>query len=113
MHSSRTRSNKNKQLADFVPELGILERENRRQAKLGKMVNRALVALPNAQGEFVDRNGNRYNNLGDPIDEAGNIIEVEDPVVVAHGEFDRQRAEWERQRAEIESLAQANRGPQE
>ncbi|KFK24080.1 hypothetical protein AALP_AAs63248U000100, partial [Arabis alpina] len=77
------------------------------------MVNRALVALPNAQGEFVDRNGNRYNNLGDPIDEAGNIIEVEDPVAVARAEFDHQRDEWERHHAELERLAQANRGAQE
>ncbi|KFK22772.1 hypothetical protein AALP_AAs56479U000100, partial [Arabis alpina] len=77
------------------------------------MVNRGVLVFRNAEGENVDRDGNRYNNLGDPIDEAGNIIAVEDPVAVAHAEFDRQRAEWERQRAELERLAQANRGPQE
>ncbi|KFK23998.1 hypothetical protein AALP_AAs69004U000100, partial [Arabis alpina] len=66
----------------------------------------------NAEGENVDRDGNRYNNQGDPIDEAGNIIEVMDPVAAERAELDRQRVELERRRAELEHMAQANRGPQ-
>ncbi|KFK22159.1 hypothetical protein AALP_AAs43032U000600 [Arabis alpina] len=113
MPSSRIRSNKDKKLADFVPELRILEQENRRQAKLAKMVNRALVVLPNAQGELLDRDGNRYNDQGDRIDEVGNVIEVDDPVATERAELDRQRAELEHQRAEFELLARANCRPQE
>ncbi|CAA7029162.1 unnamed protein product [Microthlaspi erraticum] len=74
MHTRRTRSNKLEELLNLTnQELAHLERTNRKAKKPVEMVNH-IVLIRGEDGLLFDPEGNRYNEQGQKLDAAGNVI---------------------------------------